>query len=187
MKKNHENGFTLIELMVTVAVSAIVLSVAVPGFQDLIRNNRLATQANQLVTALNLARSEAIKRGVRVTVCKTNDPDATTPSCSTSANWQQGFIVFVDNAHLTGNRKGVIDRADERVRVFGALTGSTLTGGANFAEGISYLPSGVSEGIKVGGAKGVADGSFTLCNSGTGRNVFINRTGRVRTAVLSSC
>lgn len=179
MKTDYEIGFTLIELMVTLAVAAIVLTVAVPSFRDLIRHNRLATQANQLVSALNLARSEAIKRGVRVTVCKTDDLDAVEPSCSTTANWEQGFIVFVDNTHLSGNSRGVIDEPDERVRVFGALTGSILQGGENFAEGISYLASGVSEGIKSGGAKGVSNGTFTLCNSGEGRAIRIGRTGRV--------
>jgi type IV fimbrial biogenesis protein FimT len=182
MKTDHEMGFTLIELMVTLAVAAIVLTVAVPSFQDLVRNNRLATQANQLVSALNLARSEAVKRGVRVTVCKTDAPDAAEPSCSATANWQQGFIVFVDNTHLAGNSKGVIDEPDERIRVFGALTGSTLQGGDNFAEGISYLASGVSEGIKADGAKGLADGTFTLCSSGEGRAIMIGPTGRVRVA-----
>ena len=65
---NANNGFTLIELMVTVAVLAIVLSLGVPSYRALIINNRLTAQANALVASINLARSEAIKRGVRVWV-----------------------------------------------------------------------------------------------------------------------
>ena len=61
-------GFTLIELMVTIAVVAILTTVAVPGFRDLIRNNRVTTQTNEVVSALNFARTEAIKRGRSVTV-----------------------------------------------------------------------------------------------------------------------
>ena len=67
-------GFTLLELMVTVAVAAILATVAVPGFRDLIQNNRVTTQTNELVSALNFARTEAVKRGrnVAVVVTQTN-------------------------------------------------------------------------------------------------------------------
>jgi type IV fimbrial biogenesis protein FimT len=61
-------GFTLLELMVTVAVLSILLTLGVPAFGDLVRNNRIATQANQLVAAINIARSEAVKRGRNVQV-----------------------------------------------------------------------------------------------------------------------
>ncbi len=65
------HGFTLVELMVTIAVLAILASIAVPGFQSIIQNNRATTMANELTTAVNLARSEAVKRGVEVSVCPT--------------------------------------------------------------------------------------------------------------------
>lgn len=61
-------GFTLVELMVTLAVAAIALTIAVPSFQSVFQSNRLVSQANELVTAINLARNEAIKRGVNVTL-----------------------------------------------------------------------------------------------------------------------
>jgi type IV fimbrial biogenesis protein FimT len=64
-------GFTLLELMVTVAVLAILVTVGVPSFQDLIQNNRVTTQTNELVTALNFARTEAVKRGRNVEVVVT--------------------------------------------------------------------------------------------------------------------
>lgn len=65
-------GFTLIELMVTIAILAILLSIAVPGFQAFVQNSRATTLANQLTTAINLARSEAIRRGAVVSVCSDN-------------------------------------------------------------------------------------------------------------------
>ena len=61
-------GFTLLELMVTVAVVAILATVGVPSFRDLIQNNRVTTQTNELVTALNFARTEAVKRARAVEV-----------------------------------------------------------------------------------------------------------------------
>ncbi|WP_018141471.1 GspH/FimT family pseudopilin [Thioalkalivibrio sp. ALJ7] len=66
------HGFTLVELMVTIAVAAILITIAVPGFQALVQNNRATALANQLTTAINLARSEAIRRGEVASVC-TND------------------------------------------------------------------------------------------------------------------
>ena len=91
MKRDY--GFTLVELMVTLVIAAILLTAGVPSFTTLIKNNRLTTSTNELVGALTLARSEAVKRGLRVTVCKSADQ----ASCDTSGTgWQQGWIVFTD-------------------------------------------------------------------------------------------
>ena len=93
---NHiarNNGFTLIELMVTLGVAAILLSVGIPGFNGLIRDNRLTTDYNQFVSALNTARSEAVKRGVGVTTCKRNTAGT---DCNNAGNWEDGWIIFTD-------------------------------------------------------------------------------------------
>ena len=63
-------GFTLLELMVTITVAAMVLTLGVPSFVDLVRNNRAATNVNELLTAFSIARSESIKRGANVSVCR---------------------------------------------------------------------------------------------------------------------
>ena len=78
-------GVTLVELMVTIAVAAILLAVAVPGFRNLIVSNRLTATTNAFVAALNLARIEAVKRNARVTLCKTADPNTTAPNCEARA------------------------------------------------------------------------------------------------------
>lgn len=93
--KANTAGFTLIELMFTIAVAAVLLAVGVPNFRDFVRNSRMAGAANDIITDFNLARSEAIKRGVPVTLCKsqdgaTCDPDAVDPF--------NRWIVFVDDA-----------------------------------------------------------------------------------------
>ena len=89
---NRQRGFTLIELIITVAIVAILLAIGVPSFQEMMRNNRVAAHTNDRLSSLNLARSEAIKRGVRVSLCKSSDG----LSCATTGDWTQGWIVFVD-------------------------------------------------------------------------------------------
>lgn len=84
-------GFTLVELMVTVAVMAILAAIAIPNFTSLINSNRLVSQANELVGVVQGARSEAIRYNQRVYVCSSNNGT----SCSGSATWN-GWLVFVD-------------------------------------------------------------------------------------------
>jgi len=91
-----QNGVTLIEMMVALAVLAFLITVAIPGFQELFRGNRVVTQANQVLHALALARSEAVKRSAPITICKNNG--ASPPGCSNAANntWESGWIIYAD-------------------------------------------------------------------------------------------
>lgn len=93
LKGKNQRGFTLIELMVTIAVLAIVVSIAAPSFTNMIRNNQSVALGEELVTALNYARAEAVKRGARVSVC------ASSNGTSCTGNWTQGWIV----ADASGN------------------------------------------------------------------------------------
>ena len=83
-------GFTLIELMVTVAVLAIVLTVAVPSFANLVNGNRLTAQANDMLAGLILARTEAIKQNQSMLFCHSSDGE--TCSGAPAAGWQ-GWLV----------------------------------------------------------------------------------------------
>lgn len=90
-------GFSILELMVALTVLAIGLGIAVPSFTDMARRNRLATQTNGLMSTLAIARSEAVKRGISVTVCPAATAVDTADQCSFDTNWaENGWIVFTD-------------------------------------------------------------------------------------------
>ena len=163
-------GFTLIELMVTLAVAAIVLTTAVPGFRQMIQSNKVATDINAFVSALHLARSEAVKRGKPVTVCKSNN----SASCAAANGWEQGWIVFVDT-----DGSGTLDVGEELLRVYDGLSaGTTLRGNSSVDDAVTFQPSGFADA-----------GSIILCDSrvqtfssdkALARVVIISTRGRVR-------
>lgn len=166
-------GFTLIELMITLSVAAIVLTLGVPSFREIIQDNRMTTQANEFVATLNYTRSEAVKRGTRVTACKSADFAA----CSGSGAWDQGWIVFVD-----GNNNAIADDgAGSLLKVHSRLDGSTLAGNTPVAAYVSFVPSGFTQ-LTTGGFQA---GTATLCpasNGTKGRSITISRTGRLTVA-----
>jgi type IV fimbrial biogenesis protein FimT len=95
--KDKQGGFTLIELMFTVVVLAVLLAIGVPNFRDFLHNSRMTSAANDFLTDVNLARSESVKRRVAVTLCKSNDGT----SCTTNAAVPlRRWIVFVDAANF---------------------------------------------------------------------------------------
>lgn len=87
----RQGGFTLIELMVTIGLLAILLAAVAPSFRGLLLDNQAATQANAVVTSLMFARSEAIKRNVPVVMCRSN-----TGTDYAGSNWANGWILFAD-------------------------------------------------------------------------------------------
>jgi type IV fimbrial biogenesis protein FimT len=110
MNMKRAYGFTLIELMVTIVVAMVLLSIAVPSFRIMMANNRATTQANTLYSALNYARSEAIGRHAVVMVCPKSTADLDSTTCGGSADWANGWQVFVDD-----NGNGVYNSADDEI------------------------------------------------------------------------
>lgn len=107
-------GFTLIELMVTVIVIGVVVFIAVPNFAMVIRSNRLTTGSNELVIAMQIARSEAVKRGENVEVCARASDGSQTCS-GDSGTWDEGWLVWQD-----ANGNSSVDNG-EVVQAWGAL------------------------------------------------------------------
>jgi type IV fimbrial biogenesis protein FimT len=153
-------GFTLVELIITMAIAAILTTVAVPSFTETIKRNRLATKTNLLVGSLGLARSEAIKRGQRVNVCVSSNQTG----CTGGTNWAQGWLTWVDADNSnTLNGETIIHTVE-------ALPASiTFTGSASF---VGFSPQGAAI---------VNNNTFTVCDDRTGetgRTITINATGR---------
>jgi type IV fimbrial biogenesis protein FimT len=104
MKHIKIRGFTVPELVITMGVVAIVLSTAVPSLSSSIKDNRLATQLNRVVADIHFARSEAVKRDVRVIMCRSANPHATAPTCSgTTKVWTTGYIIYADNGNYANS------------------------------------------------------------------------------------
>lgn len=90
--RKYQQAFTLVELVITVAIAAIVLGLALPSFNTQIRNNSSVALGHEFASALNFARSEAIKRGARVSICASNNGVACVGA------WTDGWLIFVDSA-----------------------------------------------------------------------------------------
>lgn len=97
------NGFTLIEMMIVIALIGILISLAVPAFQETVKNNRLISTLNSMRGSLNYARGEAISIGQNVSICKRDGTNGGIV-CDNTQNWEDGWIVFRDV-----NANGVID------------------------------------------------------------------------------
>lgn len=164
-------GFTLIELMTTLGVAAIVLSVGVPSFRTIVMDNRLVTQANQFVGAVNLARSTAVRYQRNATACASANYDAAVPTCSATTDWSNGWIVWVDK------NRDTLTSANEVVSVFGPLNeASTFT--SIGTAGFTYDARGFA----------LAGGDdLTMCDSRTGetgRRIRVNAAGRTNISRL---
>ena len=97
-RSGRPRGFTLIELIVVIAIVAILAAIAFPNFSVSLRNNRIGTQTNDFLSALNYARNEAITRSRGVSICAADTAEGATPTgCSDSSDWSTGWMVFVDD------------------------------------------------------------------------------------------
>lgn len=161
-------GFTVIELMVVLAVSVILMAVAAPAFQPIVQANRTLTEMNTLTAAMRVARAEALRQGLPVTLCASSNGTA----CSGSNAWQNGWILFVD---LDANR--AVDTGDRIVRVQSAFSGGDVLTASNTTSGITFSRDGFAFNLANPVTWSVRT---TPTNNAATRCVVINRVGRVQ-------
>jgi type IV fimbrial biogenesis protein FimT len=150
----RQHGFTLWELLMTLLVAGVLLGVGVPNVMEFQRNSAMTAVANDLVTGVLMARTEAVKRQAPVTLCLSDNPLDVNPTCApgnVTDSATRGFFVFVDennNFNADGSRNlgdandgnGVRD-AGELVLMQSAAPGGTIRVSANCGY-VSFAPTG---------------------------------------------
>lgn len=141
--RKRQRGLTLIELMVTLAVAIVLLAAGIPLFSGMAANNRAAAQTNALTTALNVARSEAVRRGTTIALCTHASPlPVSSPACVTSdPDWRNGWFVFADE-----DADGVVDSGEQVLRVWEALSPNATVAATGNAW-VSFDLAGAANGL----------------------------------------
>lgn len=177
MTMHKQYGFTVIELMVSVVVLAILMSMAVPAYRSFIWDNQRAAAMNDLMASLQYARGEAVARSTQVGLCHTNTPTAAN-ACGGGTGWENGWIVFLYLGDANNNN--LVDAAEigTVLRVHTALAGTvTLRGSANAVNRVVFQPTGTT-------VLEPSDGNLTYCDSrGFGdkaRRILISAAGNMR-------
>jgi type IV fimbrial biogenesis protein FimT len=176
---NAQRGFTLIELMLAIAVLAVLLGLAVPSFLETVRNNRTISRNNEFIGALNYARSEALKRSDAVSICASDDQ----ATCSGATDWTAGWIVFADqdaDGDMDGDPDGdpSTDDGEALLQAQGAAPREfTLNSGARSF--VRFGPSGMSSAAEV------FDLIRTGCVGPKARRVTVSVVGRVSTETVA--
>jgi len=165
------SGFTLIEIIVVLTIIGIIMGMTVPAMRNFLQRQQLSSQSQDFFTAVNLARSDAIRRGKRVTICQS--PDSAT--CTVLGNWDQGWIVFADP-----NNNATVDAGEELILVHQALSGGSRMSSDDAAvkTHITFNNLGAPSGI---------GGTITLCNPQRRIDIILSSTGRLRTTEGTAC
>jgi type IV fimbrial biogenesis protein FimT len=164
MNTRRQRGFNLFELMLGITVLGVLFGLGVPSFNRMMRNNRLAEQANSMVGVLSYARSEAMKRGFRVSVCPANGD-----VCSGGTDWNTGILLFTDDEGTTGD----LDGDDKLLQSLPASTNGFVAGGAASPASITFQPNGAPPaGVTI-------DIYKSDCTGKDVRRITVANTGRI--------
>jgi type IV fimbrial biogenesis protein FimT len=163
----YERGFTLVELMYTVVVAALVLGIGIPAFTETIRSSRMTATVNTAVTAMHVARSEAVKRRARITLCRSTADAA--PKCDDEGT---GYAVFVNVADDES-----LDGADTLIKAGPWLSDGITLEYSGLPNYVTYTASGFTRSI--GG--GTLSGNIVICDDRgdrAARVITLAATGR---------
>jgi len=169
----RSHGFTLIELMIALVVAVILVTVAIPGFSNMVKNNRLTAAVNAMAGSIHLARMEAIRKNMRVVLC----PSSNGSGCAASGGWGQGWIVFSD----ADNNKTFDDDGDSTpceagedclLRYHDAI-GGNITVSSTLGGRVQFSPTGMADSSTTGKIKFCDDRN-------EGRELELIKSGRLR-------
>lgn len=163
MRRSGTSGFTVIEMMIAIALLAVILTTAVPALGRLFEQQRLTAAANHLVTHLQFARSEAIKRNDLVAACPSSDGGA----CTGGNRWEDGWIVYLDP-----DKTGQPANPAAVLRVVQGQPGLRMSSGGRYR--VRFKGSGMAYGTNL---------TIRLCTAGNphaARAVIVSNPGRVR-------
>jgi type IV fimbrial biogenesis protein FimT len=165
MRHGQSNdGLTLVELLVTVALAALLVTLAAPSFQGLITKMQRSTVISGISEALFYARGEAVRRGAFVSICALSSVS----ECATSAapDWNLGWLIFSD-----GDGDGVLEAGDELLRVaVSEHRQYSLKGAGAIAQSLTFKPDGAP----------MAFGSLAYCDPYDSKTLEITFVGRVK-------
>ncbi|HHJ35671.1 MAG TPA: prepilin-type N-terminal cleavage/methylation domain-containing protein [Gammaproteobacteria bacterium] len=183
MKK--QSGFTLIEMMVTLIIAGTLYAIAGPSLKDVVSEKQSVATTNELLAALHIARSEAIKLNKRVTICESSNGT----SCSSTGKWEKGWIVFADALGAASVSTGSACSnvaSDCLLRVHDEIDDDKVTirgldQGSNTIHSLTFTSRGLPKDTAGNGQSGV----FKVCNKDIGGNKFsraviVSFSGRVR-------
>jgi len=173
MKGN--TGFTLLELMIGIAITGILVAVAVPSFTAMMKSNEGSSDANQLLTVLTIARSEAIRRNQTVQICKSKTASASSPVCDGTAaeNWSEGVLMWVDQ-----NSDGAITKNEVLQTLIPLSTASTIT--VSTSGGLASISYNVDGTVPTGQNTTFKIYPGTSISTKYERCVVISQTGKPR-------
>lgn len=154
-------GFTLIELMVTIAVMGVILAWGIPSFRSLLQNTRVTSQANEFITSVNQARTEALKRQVPVSVMAA-------PGGTSTNEFGKGWSIFIDS-----DGDGVMDGGDTVVSTSTGYQGQGILNSVNNVSVFTFRRDGTLSAIR-GFQVRIPD-----CRGTAARDISISRVGHV--------
>lgn len=163
MSNRKNSGFTVIEMMIGIAVLAVTLAVAIPGFGNLLEQQRLTATANTLLAHLQFARTQAVSRNTLVAACPSSDG----LTCTGGNRWEAGWIVYLDP-----DKAGQPAQADDVLRVVQGNPKLVMHSGGRYR--VRFQGSGAAYGTNL---------TIRICtpaNPEAARAVIVSNPGRVR-------